>query len=372
MKKNLIIALAIVGLGATTACGKKDGYRAYLHSTKVEPPSVDPTVEQQALAILNKDSQFQTSKGTVTAASLQENVNAASISIDTVAQGSASQAQVSLMNDTTASTCVPAVTLSSEFNRSSLGVSKVLSFDGVGRAICVDAKCDNMILIVEKKDGPSDNITAVAGSVAILMSRDTADNVYKPMKTTSTEFQTAQRIEDSVVACQKALNPSAPSDDMANMTYDQKIARIQAIDKQLADIETQITQNTSDIEAAQQGSISVSLDTLAARQTDLNNQKKALTDEKAKLVASVGSTNVPLAPSSPIVNTPPTVDTSARDAQVKDIDVKITAIQSQIDSINSSLARGEVHVDDVAQQLSDLNKQKSDLEIQKAALYGHM
>jgi hypothetical protein len=356
MRKNLIIALAAAGLLATTACGSKDSYRANPHGgvskkTIIEPPLVDATVEQQAIKILEKDQTFQNSRSSEQTATLSESLDSVEMKLVHVGQAdSDAQAEVTMLTSNQMDTCVPAVQKSNEFDAKDL--MKGFAIKNVGRGICVDKDCNNVILIIEKKgDAFAEQESTVFGAVAVLMTRD-EERVLKPVSTESDLFVQVQSIEDGINACLKAKDSGDPS----------AADRIIEINKEIVKLQSQIAQIQASTEMGvneKQAFIKGLNDKIAA----LEAEKKSLGGETTDKPDNVG------VDTDGGSTTTDKIDVSTHDgkiARIKQIDARIKDIDTEIALHQQGKILGNLNAS--AARIAELEKEKKNLQSEKDGL----
>lgn len=357
MRKHLIIALAVAGLAATTACGSKSSYRgvkANLSEKKVLPPVVDASVEQQALVIVNKDTQFQSTKDTVEATALRESIDAVSITVQAVGTALAdSQAEVTMFTTENNETCVPTVLKSNEFDSKDISQRGAFVIKNVGRVSCIDKTCSNIILFVEKMASTTSvPKNTVFGTVAILMNKND-DGTYRPMSAESEIFmQEVEAIEDRVARCETDRAEEKGKDDANNAV------RVNEIETRLAAIQDEINKLNN-------GQIAMGEAAREAHIEALRKEKTALETELATLKGKDVVEQPELSTSTPDLSTK-----EGKQARILVINERIKAIDTEI-----ALHRGQKIFSDLnlsAKRIAELSAEKKNLESEKAGLFLYM
>lgn len=276
MKKNLIIALAVAGF-AISACGKKASYRSHKTETTVIDHTVpevteekaEESVAQKAEALVLKDEVSIANGSNTFSESLRSEILGVSLTQQIEHSGQAYQLtslEISILTNKDQS-CLPQKTTTQRFSPDQL--NRGVSIANLGRLVCIDKDCNNMVLFIEKKisDMPSGSLPQEAtATVPVLLSRS-EDGTFRSVATESGRFINVGSAEAASDKCLQDLSAAL------------KTQRQQ----RLVEISARITVIDAEIRTLENGGAQVSIETLATRITELNAEKAELQRERINI-----------------------------------------------------------------------------------------
>lgn len=227
MKKTIAIGMAALAL-VTTACGSSAGYKAL----RANPPA-DPSAEQKAITLLEADGTAVSAKSNRnTSLSLQmvQEIQGLSLKFDqdyymhagvrgnAIRDGKVAVVEIAKLSET--NTC-PLDTIKSEGFKTSEDLSqKYVRFNNEGRFRCLEAACNNILLILDT----TRNISIVneagrtvserqSATFPVLLAKDATDGTFKPVQTESDIFLQVLDKDSGRTSCLDSLVlPQSPDE----------------------------------------------------------------------------------------------------------------------------------------------------------------